>query len=83
MGTKTISITDAAYARLAARKRPNESFTDVIMRLTQTRKLSDLHKIIPRAEANALAEAIIEMREDKIAGREDRLKKNERLFEDR
>lgn len=81
MGSRTIAVTDAAYARLAAEKRHGESFTDVILRLTRKRKLSDLHKIIPKHEANALAEAILEMREEKIESREARLRRNARLFE--
>lgn len=33
MGTKSITITEEAYERLRAHKRPDESFTDVINRL--------------------------------------------------
>lgn len=33
MGTKTIGITEAAYKRLKARKREDESFTDLVNRL--------------------------------------------------
>ncbi len=33
MGNKTIMISEEAYEVLKRRKRPNESFTDVIMRL--------------------------------------------------
>lgn len=35
MPTKTISIRDEAYDRLAARKGEDESFSDVILRLTK------------------------------------------------
>ena len=38
MGTKTISIKDDAYERLKRHKRDNESFSDVVMRLTQGEK---------------------------------------------
>lgn len=34
MGSRNISITDEAYERLEARKREGESFTDVIIRVT-------------------------------------------------
>ncbi len=34
MGTKTIRVSETAYERLAARKRADESFSDVIERLT-------------------------------------------------
>ena len=32
MGTKNISLTEEAYETLKARKRPDESFTDVVLR---------------------------------------------------
>jgi len=35
MPTKTISIKEEAYERLSARKRDDESFSDVILRLTK------------------------------------------------
>ena len=42
MGTKTISITDEAYAALSREKRSNESFTEAILRLTRrTGNLAD------------------------------------------
>lgn len=36
MGTKTISITEEAYERLKAYKRDDESFSDVVNRLTRS-----------------------------------------------
>ena len=42
MTTKNISITDEAYEALRREKRKEESFTETILRLTQSRgKLSD------------------------------------------
>lgn len=38
MGTKTISIKDDAYDRLKRHKRDDESFSDVVMRLTSREK---------------------------------------------
>ncbi|WP_128478817.1 antitoxin VapB family protein [Halorussus pelagicus] len=35
MGTKTISLGEEAYERLKSRKREGESFTDVVLRLTE------------------------------------------------
>lgn len=75
MSSKTITITEAAYARLAAEKRPDESFTDVILRLTRPKAipLSELHKHISRESAEALAEAIEASRNGRIARRERRV----------
>ncbi len=39
---KTIALADDAYARLAALKRPNESFSDVVRRLTGAESLAML-----------------------------------------
>jgi len=60
MGTRTISITDGAYHCLASEKRPGESFTDVILRLTQKHSLSELATVVSKQEAAALARALEE-----------------------
>lgn len=36
MGTKTITVTEEAYERLKAQKREGESFTDTLLRITNT-----------------------------------------------
>lgn len=36
MGSKTISLTEEAYNRLREHKREGESFTDVVLRLTDS-----------------------------------------------
>ncbi len=44
MATKNISITEEAYEALQRQRRNNESFTQIILRLTQSRgKISDLY----------------------------------------
>lgn len=40
MGTKTISLSDEAYARLKRDKQKGESFSDVVLRLTGRQDLS-------------------------------------------
>ncbi|HVM46194.1 MAG TPA: antitoxin VapB family protein, partial [Candidatus Thermoplasmatota archaeon] len=54
---RTLTVTDEAYARLAAAKRANESFTDVILRLTARRSLEDLAAALAPREVNGMAEA--------------------------
>ena len=46
MGSKNISISDEAYLRLSELKSRNESFTDVINRLTKKTNILDLKGII-------------------------------------
>lgn len=76
MASKTITITEAAYSRLAAEKKPGESFTEVIMRLTHRIPLSELHKVISRESAEAWAQAIEERRKDRYERRERRIAEN-------
>lgn len=73
MATKTISITDAAYTRLAREKRAQESFTDVILRLTRRRSLRELANVVSKPEALALARAIESGRKERQARRARRL----------
>jgi predicted CopG family antitoxin len=47
MAHKTITISEEAYSALAARKKENESFTDVILRVTADKgKASTLLKLV-------------------------------------
>lgn len=62
MPVRTLTVTEDAYARLAAEKRAGESFTDVLLRLTARRSLEDLAAAMPPREVNALAEAWHQMR---------------------
>ena len=65
MGVRTITVTDAAYSRLAALKRPGESFTDVILRITRRRPLGRLAELLSPAEAASIAEASIAARDER------------------
>lgn len=49
MGTKKISISEEAYDRLSALKKPGESFTDVVNRLTRKRSIIELTRILELA----------------------------------
>ncbi|MHB8587072.1 MAG: antitoxin VapB family protein [Thermoplasmatota archaeon] len=69
MATKTLSITEEAYDRLVSEKRPSESFTDVILRLTARRSLRELADLVSAKEAESLAEAIEQSRAERQARR--------------
>jgi len=63
MGVKTITITEEAYRRLKSRKAGEESFSDVVLRLTKRRPLSDFVGILRPESADAVRKAIDEDRE--------------------
>ena len=69
MPVRTITVTDAAYERLAREKRAGESFTDVILRLTRKRSLAELPDLVSPAESRALAEAVLAARDERVAQR--------------
>ncbi len=63
MGTRNISISDEAYNRLAALKKPGESFTDVVNRLAVRKSVLDLAGILTPGQANEIRRTVREMRE--------------------
>ena len=62
MVVKTITITEEAYRSLRARKAGDESFSDVILRLTRRRPLRDFVGILSPESADAIRKAIDEDR---------------------
>lgn len=62
MPTRTISITEEAYERLKVRKEKNESFSDVINKVTGRRSLLELAGILSEEEADKLEKHIKERR---------------------
>ncbi len=62
MTVKTITVTEEAYRSLKARKTGEESFSDVILRLTKRRPLRDFVGILSPESADALLTAIDEDR---------------------
>jgi predicted CopG family antitoxin len=64
MGTKNIAISDEAYQRLKALKKPGESFTEVIERMTRSRGILELAGTLSIGQAAQVKERIREIRED-------------------
>ncbi len=62
MGNKTISVSDEAYARLKAMKKPGESFSDVINRLTSRKRLSELARVLSDEDGEILETTIAALR---------------------
>jgi predicted CopG family antitoxin len=61
--SKSIRLSDEAYERLAAHKREDETFSEVVLRLAGERSLLDLAGILDEEEGDALREAVAERRE--------------------
>lgn len=62
MATKSITITEDAYNRLAALKQDKESFSDVITRIAPKRSLLELAGILTDKEATELKRHVAEGR---------------------
>ncbi|MBI4170640.1 MAG: antitoxin VapB family protein [Candidatus Aenigmarchaeota archaeon] len=62
MPTMTITITEEAYKRLKAKKERNESFTDVILKITSKRNISDFAGMLTEKEASDLESNIRDAR---------------------
>lgn len=67
VSSKTISLSDAAYAALARAKRPDESFSDVVLRHFPRRSLLELCGIMGKEGGDALAAAIEANRKERMA----------------
>lgn len=61
--SKSIRLTEDAYERLAAHKRDDETFSDVVLRLAGERSLLELAGILSDEEAAAVSDAIGERRD--------------------
>ncbi len=65
MGTKTTSITREVNNRLKARKKPDESFSDVILRLTERRPLATDAGMLGKSSVKAIRETIEQARQER------------------
>ena len=77
MPTRTISITEEAYQRLKIQKEPNESFTDVINRVTGKKDIMQFAGILSNEEGDELERIIKERR----TSRRERSKKIREMME--
>ena len=62
MATKTISITEEAYGRLKEKKERNESFSDVVYKLTSKKSLLEVAGVLSIKEAGTMEKKIKEIR---------------------
>jgi len=62
MGTKNIAISDEAYERLKSLKRPGESFTELIDRMTRNRSVADLAGLLTKGEGLEVKRRVSELR---------------------
>ena len=61
--SKSIRLSEEAYERLAAQKREEETFSDVVLRLAGERSLLELQGILTDEDAASLRAAVDERRE--------------------
>lgn len=62
MAVKTITVTEKAYETLKARKAPNESFSEAIMRIAGRRSLMEFAGALSKESADRLEKSIKEIR---------------------
>lgn len=60
--SKSIRLSEDAYERLAAHKREDETFSDVVLRLAGERSLMEIAGILSDDEADAMRVAVEERR---------------------
>lgn len=77
MGTKTIRLDDDVYERLAAHKRDDETYSEVVDRLLGGGSLLDLTGIYTKADVDEIEEALAEKEERDRRRRRDAVERQE------
>ncbi len=62
MATKNISLTEEAYSRLASYREGDESFSEIINKLTKKRNLMDFAGVISKESAKQIKSHIAKQR---------------------
>jgi len=75
MATKTLTITEEAYDILKGRKKPTESFSEVIVRLSGKKPLASFYGILGEDAGKALAKEIAETRRRHALSHKERVKR--------
>ncbi len=75
MATKTLTITEDAYDILKSRKKPTESFSEVIVRLSGKRPLASFYGVLGEEAGKALAKEIAETRRAHAVTHKERMKR--------
>lgn len=71
--SRTVSLSEDAYQALQAAKRPGESFSDVVRRLTRRRSLTELADAVDPEAAEAIARAVEAEGAERRARRQDEM----------
>jgi predicted CopG family antitoxin len=69
--SKSIRLSEEAYERLAAHKKEDETFSEVVLRLAGERSLLELAGILSDEEADVIHEAVEERRNRRTKDLED------------
>ena len=60
--SKTLTVTEEAYERLASKKGPGESFSRVIITLTGKSSMLDLVGVVTENEASEIRDSVLKSR---------------------
>lgn len=82
MEPKTISLADDAYERLEAERREDESFSDVVRRLTSGVTLADYYGVLDGDTADELEAVVERRRSERTASRRERVEQLEEAIEE-